>query len=79
MRGKSLLPMKAAGRSGNALVLRHARLSPNDFARCALRPRRHIGTCRVNFPLSTYSVFREKNVSQESEIISVTRHYAVCR
>jgi hypothetical protein len=55
----------------NALVQRHARLVPNNLARCVLTPlhgrRRDL---RVNFRLSSNSVFREKNVSRANENIS---------
>ena len=59
-------PRRLCGR--NALVQRHARHTPNDLACCVLTPpsgrRREL---RVNFPLSTYSVFDEENVSRGNE------------
>jgi len=39
-------------------------------ARCVLTSRSSKGVCCVNFPLFTYSVFGEKNVSQEVRNIS---------
>jgi hypothetical protein len=38
-----------------------------NLARCVLTPRSSNGVCRVNFPLSTYSVLGKKNVSQKKE------------
>src|SRR5579862_6568344 len=40
-------------------------LPPENLARCVLPPRSSKAVSRVNFPLSSYSVFCEKNVSQE--------------
>src|ERR1051326_8474225 len=64
----------------NALVQRHARLIPNNLARCVLTPlhgrRRDL---RVNFPLSSNSVFRRKNVSRENENISTWPGLWICR
>ena len=40
-------------------------LPPENLARCVLPPRSSKVDSRVNFPLSSYSAFREKNVSQE--------------
>lgn len=68
MRGKSRPPAPPACCGRNALVQRHARLTPNNLARCVLTPRcSRWRDLRVNFPLSTYSVFGEKNVSRENE------------
>jgi hypothetical protein len=38
-----------------------------NLARCVLTPRSSKGVCRVNFPLSTYSVLEKKNVSQKEK------------
>jgi hypothetical protein len=46
-------------------------LPPNTLARCVLTPRDSKSVSGVNFPLSTYSVFGQKNVSRENENILV--------
>jgi hypothetical protein len=70
MRGKPRVPAPAPRCGRNALVERHARLTPERLARCVLTQlcsgKRDL---RVNFPLSIYSVFGEKNVSQDVENI----------
>src|SRR5580704_8088738 len=70
MRGKSTSPSHTAGRSRNALVRRHARLTPQESRPLRLDARSSQGVCRVSFPLFTYSVFGEKNVSLEIRNIS---------
>ena len=67
--GKSTLPIRAAGRSRNALVRRHARLTPDESRPLRLDATQQQRSSRVNFPLSTYSVLGKKNVSQEKENI----------
>src|ERR1700676_4453776 len=69
MRGKPRAHAPASPCGRNALVQRHARLTPEQLPRCVLTPlcgrKRDL---RVNFPLSTYSVFEEKNVSQKLKL-----------
>src|SRR5216683_1790871 len=46
-------------------------LPPKTLARCVFTPRDSKSVSGVNFPLPTYSVFGEKNVSRENENILV--------
>lgn len=69
MRGKRTSSLRTAGRSRNALVRRHARLTPQKFCPLRLDGSQQQGVGRVNLPLSTYSVLGQKNVSQESRNI----------
>ena len=67
MRGKSTRPIRTAGRSRNALVRRHARLTPDESRPLRLDATQQQRSLRVNFPLSTYSAFGEENVSRGNE------------
>jgi len=46
-------------------------LPPKTLARCVLTPRDSKSVSGVNFPLLTYSVFGEKNVSRKMKIFRV--------
>jgi hypothetical protein len=52
-------------------------LTPKDLARCVLTSRSSKGVYCVNFPLSTYSVFQEENVSRQNEYIFGTVGVAI--
>ena len=68
MRGKSTSPTRARFAAGTHWSKDPLGVPPNNLARCVLTPssggRRKL---RMNFPLYTYSVFGEENVSRGNE------------
>ena len=68
MRGKSTRPIRTAGRSRNALVRRHARLTPDESRPLRLDATQQQRSLLRELPsISTYSVLEKKNVSQKKE------------
>jgi hypothetical protein len=67
MRGKSALPTWLQAVAGTHWSEDTLGLPPEHLARCVLPPHSSKAVSRVNFPLSTYSVFGEENVSEENE------------
>jgi hypothetical protein len=69
MRGKSALPTWLQAVAGTHWSEDTLGLPPEHLARCVLPPHSSKAVSRVNFPLSTYSVFGGKNVSGTNENI----------